>query len=338
MEKSSIDGAGRRIGMSTDRLRIGIIGCGALGAVHAVRFSQIEGVVVTALSDPDMEAVNRTAGKLEYRPRTLTTDYRELLDSGLDAVCIASPNAFHVPQILDALAANLHVLCEKPLTNREEEVEAVVASCREVRRHVSLTYPRRYDGGTRALRQEILSGRWGRVKTVTIYNAEDWVTPNRGTWRHDPAICPGGFFYDASGHQIDLVLWVTGKEAVEVRAKMENRGTPVPMVIWGDALLTDDTPCSFAFVGDALRWREQINIHCEGMDFIIEDARVYWLQDGAITPLPPVEPEENGDMAFIKLIRGEGRNWSPPEEVLPLLRFTRAALQSAAEGGAAMSI
>ncbi len=324
--------------MSTDRLRIGIIGCGVLGAVHADRFSKIEGVQVTALSDPNVEAMNRVAGRLAHKPETLTTDYRELLDCGLDAVCIASPNAFHIPQLLDALAANLHVLCEKPLTNREEEVEAVIASSREVHRHVAMTYPRRYDGGTRALRQEIQSGRWGRVKTITMYNAEDWVTPNQGTWRHDPAICPGGFFYDASGHQIDTVLWVTGKEAREVRAKTENRGTPVPMVIWGDALLTDDTPCSFAFIGDAHGWREQVNIHCEGMDFVIENARAHWLQNGRMTPLPPLEPEENGDIAFIRLIRGEGRNWSPPEETLPLLRFTRAALRSAKEGGATQTV
>ncbi len=324
--------------MSLDRIRIGIIGCGMLGAIHAVRFSEMEGVLVTALSDPCTEAMNRVARKLPLVPDTMTTDYRELLDSGLDAVCIASPNAYHIPQLMDALAANLHVLCEKPLTDREEDVAAVIASSQEVHRHVAMTYPRRYDGGTRALRQEIMSGRWGRVKTVTMYNAEDWVTPNQGTWRHDPAICPGGFFYDASGHQIDTVLWVTGKQGIEVRARAENRGTPVPMVIWGDARLTDNTPCSFAFIGDARRWREQINIHCEGMDFLIENGRAHWLKEGKMEPIPPREPGENGDTAFVRLIRGKGINWSPPEEVLPLLRFTRAALRSVEEDGKTQSI
>jgi len=292
----------------------------------------MDDVEVVGLSDPDPAARARVAAALPNPPRTQTADYRALLDSGLDAVCIASPDAFHVPQVLDALAANLHVLCEKPLTPDPDELEAVLASCEEVGRVVALTYPRRYDAGIRAMRKEILSGRWGRVKTLTAYNAEDWITPNVGTWRHDPAICPGGFFYDASGHQIDSLMWVTGLSGEWVRAECDYRGTPVPITIWGTARLTGGVPLTFCFAGDAHKWREQINIHCEGRDFVIENARAFWVEDNRLVPVPPDGPEENGDEAFIRLIRGEGPNWAPPEEVWPVLRFTRAALESAACG------
>jgi predicted dehydrogenase len=182
------------------------------------------------------------------------------------------------------------------------------------------------------MREEILSGRWGRVKTIVAYNAEDWITPNRGTWRHDPALCPGGFFYDASGHQLDTLMWVTGLTGEAVRAEMENRDTPIPITIWGTARLTDNVPLAFSFIGDAHRWRELINIHCEGMDFVIQNADAFWLSDGQLTPLAPNEPRETGDAAFIRLIRGEGPNWAPLEEIGPVLRFTRAALLSAETG------
>src|SRR5215472_12740721 len=105
-----------------------------------------------------------------------------------------------------------------------------------------------------------------------MYNAEDWITPNVGTWRHDPMICPGGFFFDASGHQIDTVLWVTGLKPASVFARTDNRGTAVPLAAWGTALLEGDVPVTFAFEGAAHAWREQINIHCEGMDFAILNA------------------------------------------------------------------
>src|SRR5689334_10820611 len=141
--------------MRVDRLRVGIIGCGALGVVHAKRFAELPDCDVTALSDPDPAAVERAAAVLPQAPRVRTADYRALLDSGLDAVCIASPDAFHVPQVLDALAANLHVLCEKPLTPEPDELEAVLASQEEVDRIVAMTYPRRYDAGIRAMRREI---------------------------------------------------------------------------------------------------------------------------------------------------------------------------------------
>lgn len=314
--------------MASAELKVGIIGCGALGAVHARRFAEHPRATVLGLSDPEVGAVERVASSLSARPELRTSDYRDLLDAGLDVVCIASPDAFHVPQLLDALAANLHVLCEKPLTLDPDDLEAVISSAREVNRHVAMTYPRRYDAGIRAMRDEIRSGRWGRVTMITAYNAEDWITPNRCTWRHDPAICPGGFFYDASGHQIDTVLWATGLEPLAVRACTDNRGLPVPMVTWGTARLTDDTPFTFAFVGDAHKWREQINLHCEGADFAIENARAAIVRDGRLEWLAPQGQGETADEAFVRLILEDGPNWAPPEEMWPVLRFTRAALQS----------
>ena len=313
-------------------IRIGIIGCGALGRIHAERFSAIDGVSVTALADPNRSALDFVASELSQRPETLTRDYRELLDSGLDAVCIATPDSLHVPQLLDALAAGCHVLCEKPLTLEPGDLEAVIASRDEVGKVVALTYPRRYDRGIQRMREEILSGRWGVVKTVTAFNCEDWITPNRGSWRHDPELCPGGFFYDASGHQLDTLFWSTGLAGTEVSARMDNRGTPVPIVTTGTAVLTGGVPFTFSFIGDAHKWREHCTIHCETGDFVLEDGRAYWIQNGEFVPLQSDPLEESGDEAFIRLIRGAGLNWSPLEDVWPVLHFTRAALDSSKEG------
>ncbi len=312
-------------------LKVGIIGCGALGRVHAERFTRMAGVKLAALAEPNRANLEATVRMI---PHTIEarTDYREILDSGLDAVCIASPDAMHVPQVLDALAANLHVLCEKPLTADPYELEAVIASRDETGKVVSLTYPRRYDAGIRAMEREIKSGKWGRVLQVTMYNAEDWITPNRGTWRHDPKICPGGFFYDASGHQIDTILWVTGLAPIRVFARMSNRGMPSPMAAWGTSLLEGGVPVTFAFEGAAHTWREQINIHCELMDFTILNGKAFWLGEGEIEPMALGEPDEHADHAFVRLIREGGRNWAAPEDVWPVLRFTRAALDSAAFG------
>jgi len=314
-------------------LRVGIIGCGALGVIHAERFAAMDDVIVTALSDPNRGGMERAAKVLSSAPALMTEDYRVLLDSGLDAVCVASPDSFHIPQVMDALAANLHVHCEKPLTPDPEDLQSVIDSKDEVGKSVSMTYPRRYDAGIRKLREEVLSGRWGRVTSVTAYNAEDWITPNRGTWRHDPDLCPGGFFYDASGHQLDTLMWVSGLAPERVWAETDNRGTRNPMFVRGNANLRGGVPLSFTFVGDAHVWREQINFHCEGKDFTIENGRAYSVERGGLEPLvPDGTPEETSDEAFVKLVRGGGPNWAPPEELWPVLRLTNAALESAISG------
>src|SRR5258707_261753 len=84
-------------------------------------------------------------------------------------------------------------------------VRSVIESKDEVGKVVQLTYPRRFNAGLRAMRREILSGRWGKVTMVVAYDCEDWITPNAGTWRHDPEMWPGGFLYDANRHQLRTI-------------------------------------------------------------------------------------------------------------------------------------
>lgn len=322
-------------------LNVGIVGCGALGAVHAKRLADIPGVRVCALADPNLDAAHALARQLSPPPDRIAADYRDILNIGLHALCIASPDNCHVPQLLDALRAGLHVLCEKPLTLEPAELQACIAARDRAGTHVAMTYPRRYHGAIREMRRQIQSGRWGSVYAVSIYNCEDWVTGVAGTWRHDPAMCPGGFIYDANGHQIDTLLWTTGLQARWVHARVDTRGAPVPLTAQGTAELSNGALATFCFVGTARRWREQINIHCEAMDFVLENGRCFWApaaekgQWAPLEPLPVPDADDTpsyrvgeADNAFIRLIRGEGPNWAPLEEVWPVLLFTRALLRS----------
>ena len=172
------------------------------------------------------------------------------------------------------------------------------------------------------------------------------MTPNVGTWRHDPAPVRA-LFGDANGHQLDALFWMTGLEPMQVRATMENRGTPVPIVTWGEARLraqnTDRAtsepgiPMTFTFVGDARRWREEIAIQTEGADWVMRDTRLLWTEGSmALTPfteadLGLAEPvtTDTPDSAFVAALRGGAPVASAPETVWPVLTFTLAALESA---------
>lgn len=266
----------------------------------------------------------------------VTDDFHALADLEPDIACIASPDAYHVDQVVAMLEAGAHVLCEKPLTMSQKGLVRVMDAARASERHVSLTYPRRYDGGVRAMRREIQSGRWGPVCFAAIYDAEDWVTPNRGTWRHDPAVCPGGFVYDAGGHQLDTLFWVTGLRAEHVRATCCNLGTKVPLQTWGDAHLTGSVPFSFCFNGGSTVWSEHVAIHCAERDFALIDGNAVWSAGRGFAGMEQIELAEEGetaDDAFIRLVTEGGTNWAPPEEAAPVISFTEAVLQSASTGG-----
>ena len=351
-------------------LRFGIIGCGALGLVHAQRLSALPGVQVCAVSDPDAQAMQRVAGALAPGSSVAAfPDYRELLQmDGLDAVCINSPNRWHVEQLLASLDRKLHVLCEKPLTMIPDEVDRVVRAAEKAGTTVAIAYQSRYRRDSRILRRALQSGKWGKVTSIDVFSCEDWVTPNRGTWRHDPERCPGGFFADANGHQIDLLFWLTGLTPLSLQATIETRGTPVPMVTWGEARLgegsrqsaigssenypkskrpegtrnpkSEGVPFTFTFVGDAKHWREEISIQTEGADFVMHNTRLQWT-DGSADLAPYPDPESDAptggdadtpDTAFVAALRGGPSVVSPPETVWPVLLFTLAALESARRG------
>jgi predicted dehydrogenase len=335
-------------------LRAGILGCGWFGGVHAERLSALPGVHVAAVCDLNRDTMRRVVGRIagpgcppdgvaEY------TDYREMIRCGdLDILVVCSPDAMHVEQVLEGLAGGLHVLSEKPLTIVPAEVATVVDEARAARRLVGVTYPFRYHRPARILRAELQSGRWGRTTSITMYQQEDWITPNRGTWRHDPKMCPGGCFADANGHEIDAALWMTGMEAAWVRATSENRGTPLPMTTWGDARVVypgqeaeAGAPLSFSFDGNAHMWKHGILIITEEADFMISrDELLYSDGRSALAPFPEseVDPDvlaypDNPDLAFLNALRGGPPILTPPESVLPVLRFTLAGLASAANGG-----
>jgi len=315
-----------------NQLRIGIIGCGDYGMRHARRMSAMAEVTVAALADPDACAAHNVRDALASPPEVVSADYRDLMSCGLDAVCIASPDAFHVRHVLDSLGAGLHVLCEKPLTPDPHELALILQARDRAERIVALTYQRRYDGGHRAMRREIVSGRWGPVTAISVYNAEDWITPNRGTWRHDPEVCPGGFFYDASGHQLDMVMWATGLSGVRVQAWKSHGVTRVPIRVWGNAVLSGEVPMTFHFIGDAHAWREQVNIHCVERDFCVENFRAGWCIDRAPRPIEPSEPGDGADAEFVRMVLDGAPNPAPPDDVAAVLQFTRAALRSTETG------
>ena len=357
---------------SEQKIRFGIIGCGWFGRVHVERLTDIPNCQVAALSDLDVGAMQRLTEKVsahllpENGQIAMYTDYRDLLTSGiLDAVVIASPNKWHVEQIVAALEQNLHVLSEKPLSMSPVEVQRVCDAKSTSDRLVAVAYQSRYRRDARALKSALASGKWGKVNSVSVYSCEDWKTNNIGTWRHDPDKCPGGFFGDANSHQLDVIFWLTGLEATWVRATMENRGTPVPLVTWGEARLREtgsarlystpspsseppagEIPFTFTFVGDAHFWHEEIYINTDKANFVIRDGQLLFAQNSEpLHPFPDSERDpdtltlpDSPDLAFVTQLRGGAPVVSTPETVWPVLRFTLAAIQSASSGSVALKI
>ena len=127
------------------RIRVGIVGCGEVTQImHWPSLFQLsDRFEVTSLCDVS-SVILEQLGKF-WNVASLTTDHRELVTSdGVDAVLVASPNAFHAEVTLDAVAAGKHVLVEKPMCIARREAEQIIAAQKNRNVVVQDGYMRRY--------------------------------------------------------------------------------------------------------------------------------------------------------------------------------------------------
>jgi hypothetical protein len=106
-------------------LRYGIIGAGSMGREHIQNLKVMDGVTVTAISDPHVPS--QQAALVLVPDAKVFTDHNALLSSGLvDAVIIASPNDTHIDVLRDVLRTDLAVFVEKPLATTIEDCKEIL--------------------------------------------------------------------------------------------------------------------------------------------------------------------------------------------------------------------
>src|SRR5688500_10264275 len=122
--------------LSKTNLKIGVVGAGAIAHLaHLPALSKMRGAQRVAICDNDRPKARAVADRFGV-PDTFT-DIEDLLESGeLDAVVVATPNHVHEPHVLAALAAKVHVLCERPLALTGRGVERILAAAARAERHV----------------------------------------------------------------------------------------------------------------------------------------------------------------------------------------------------------
>ena len=110
-------------------LKIGMIGTNFISDDFCEAAAQVPGAELFAVYSRKQETGDAFAAKHNI-PRVYT-DYDEFLDSGLDAVYVASPNFAHCSQTLKALDHKKHVLCEKVMAVNEQEVRSMIDCARQ---------------------------------------------------------------------------------------------------------------------------------------------------------------------------------------------------------------
>lgn len=190
-------------------IKVGVIGVGTAGGWYAEIVRNLPDAVLSAtLRSPggDTAAVQDAWGVLCFD--ALST----FLDSGLDAVIIATPSGQHFAQAEAALGAGLHVLIEKPICLEVDEAQRLITLAAEKNLRLGVTFQRRADPHFIAVKEAVASGALGKptllsitmpyFRTAEYYASAAW----RGTFAEDG----GGVLMNQGVHLVDLAVWLFG--------------------------------------------------------------------------------------------------------------------------------
>lgn len=185
-----------------ERIRVGIIGAGYIGGVHAGVLARDERVQITAVHDVVPENAERLARSHNATPVATSL---ELLER-CDAVYITTPNTKHVSLAIAAIETGKHVFCEKPLATNVNDAEKVFQTSRDARGIFQVGHNRRFAPVYAELKRIISD-------THTPHSAH--VKMNRGEllkpeWTGNPEIT-GGFLYETPIHIFDMMRFLFGE-------------------------------------------------------------------------------------------------------------------------------
>ncbi len=311
-----------------------------MGLAHAERLAGDARSILVGFYDSDRETAKQLRDRFASNAPVFESAEDAFAESNADAGVICTPTSVHAAQVRAAAGHDLHVLCEKPLAaTRDEIIGLIHLSQSRTNLHFMLGYQRRFWSIYRRLKEEVKSGRWGRLVGLTAVNSERWQQTIAGTWRDDPNINFGGYLGDAGSHRLDGLFYVTGLGLGELSARSTTAGSNVEIVtlVNGELLDDDDRPVPFSlsFMGNSNSFHEELFIHCEKADLIVRDFQLFIGRDNKVerVDLPAEqsgrESTDNPVSGFLDLVTGVAENISPFECALPVFDMTTAILESA---------
>lgn len=189
--------------------RIGLLGCGRIGQVHARSISQIEDATVTAVAD----AFAEPAQALADRTGAKVLDSLALIESSdVDAVVIGTPTDTHYDLIHAAARSGKAIFCEKPVDLSADRIRDCMKVVEDAGVPFLTAFNRRFDPNFADLQSRLRQGQIGDVEIVTIQS-------------RDPSPPPvsyikssGGLFRDMMIHDLDMARFLLGEELIRVYA------------------------------------------------------------------------------------------------------------------------
>ena len=233
-------------------LKVGLIGCGGVGSIHARCWAAMKDCVeLTAIADADVEKALKHAAPLGAK---VYKDGYELLEQEeLDVVDICVPTFLHADYCMKAMERVKNIIVEKPLCLKEEQIERLVEVRDRTGAFVQVAHVVRFTDAYHFLKELVESGKYGKV----IAGCFSRISP-RPMWMkgHDDMDRTGTMTMDMHIHDADYICYLMGRQPDEVKVQAVKDNNGIIQHIWTSYQFKDtvlqaegswDYPAEFPF-------------------------------------------------------------------------------------------
>ncbi len=184
-------------------VKVGILGCGFIGRIHALDLRSDPRVDLVAVADTVPQAAQRLAAEVNTTP---LPSLDALLNAGIDALYVCTPNTHHVEPVLRGLGAGVHVFSEKPMATSLLGAGQIREAAGHARGIYQLGFNRRFASVYRFARRLIDDGRITPLLAQMKHNRGELKQP---PWTADPSVT-GGYLYETPVHLFDMSRFLFG--------------------------------------------------------------------------------------------------------------------------------
>ncbi len=190
-------------------LKVGIIGCGFMGGMHAACYKELNGVELFAIADVRAEKANEMAEK--YGVKNIYASGKELIENAeVDIIDICLPTFLHTEHAELAMKKVKNVFIEKPVCFSKEEGERLLKLEKETGAKVQVGQSLRFADEWKWLKETVDKKTYGEMKTAVFRRLSPLPTWGWENWLHN-AEMSGSVALDLHIHDVDFMRYAFGE-------------------------------------------------------------------------------------------------------------------------------
>ena len=190
-------------------IRVGLLGTGRIGSLHAENIASHRESTLTAVSDINDETANKLAA--QYGAIVKSAD-EIISDTNIDAILIATSTDTHSDFIEKAAAAGKAILCEKPVDLNLTRAKKCLDKVSAAKNPIMVGFNRRFDPNFSQLKKSLDNGEIGKRELLTITSFDPAPPPISYVKRS------GGLYRDMMIHDFDLSNYIMGELPITISA------------------------------------------------------------------------------------------------------------------------